>query len=873
MTALIGLLMFSFIWVPVVVAACIAYDLPEGKRPLQALRERCVLAAGLLTLLAELVGLYALLRGVSPLRAWLGMFRGATSYQSLGRWCLAVLAALPLAAAVGCAVRYVFSARRARRRRLEPISRRKRALLMLTAVSAAGVLILGAYYGFNGASHLRLQEICREQNTLGSAGSGEDEAYVVLENTGALPVETGGMQLQSDSDERACALAQKTIAPGAAAEFRMRKDAFVDIRKSGGSTVRLVTATGAETDAVVLPEMPDDTAWRRTADGWERCLLATAAVTEATAALPAPTASAPGGFYEEAFSLTLSAPEGCAIYYTLDGSVPTAASEPYTGPIRVYDRSAEPNRFRAVQNVREDYLSHHAIGAEPVDKAFVLRAVAVDESGAQSPILTETYFVAQEAYRDRTVVSLVADPEDLFGDDGIYVTGAAYEQWYAAKRAAEAAGEPFSEPEPQPNFLQHGAAWERDANFEVYQAGTPVLNQQAGVRVQGNTSRLGVLKRFAVFSRPQYSGSRLFAAPLFPDKQTHSVVLRDGFDNAFSNALVLGRDVAAVESLPVSVFLNGEFWYDTYLQEKYSATFFAEAYGVAKDDVEYIRIGDWSNNTAEEKSAYTALLNAFTARDLSDDAAYAALCETVDIQSYIDYACVNVYLGNCDSNEKMNTCVWRTLTDEFTPYGDGRWRWALSDMDLKRANAAELHGVRTAQVNTFSQGAHEDLKRFPPLLTGGTVWEALKASPAFRQQFVLTFMDLVNTTFAVDRVEAQLAAWGQDLSYDDWFFRDRAGFITAYMEQELGLAGTQETLTITADAPDCGVVRLNTITPELSGGSWSGSYYTDYPVTLTAEPAAGHVFVGWDIDGQRVTDPTVVVPIRRGGSSVHVIFE
>ena len=42
---------------------------------------------------------------------------------------------------------------------------------------------------------------------------------------------------------------------------------------------------------------------------------------------------------------------------------------------------------------------------------------------AVSEAVTATYFVGENPYRDKLVVSLVADPEDLFGENGIYVTG------------------------------------------------------------------------------------------------------------------------------------------------------------------------------------------------------------------------------------------------------------------------------------------------------------------------------------------------------------------------------------------------------------------------------------------------------------------
>ena len=873
MTAMIGILMFLSIWIPAIISGSIAFEPTADTQRAGWLRDRRFLVAGGAALLAALILLYAFGRGFGPIRVLLGAFRGGITAQNLADWCLALLFALPAAAVIGCAVRFHFSAKRRSRRTWEALPRRKKALLTLTAVCAAAVWIFGVYLGLTGTSGLRIQEICREVSILGSEGGEEDVAYIILKNTGDLPCETGGMQLITDTDDRPFTLASKTIAPGGTALFQTQKERFVDIKKSGGTTVRLVTPFGTETDAVTLPEMPDDMVWLLTDQGWTSRLSEKAAQAAGTAEIAAPTFSEPGGFYDNAFSLALSAPEGCEIYYTVDGSTPSAETTAYTGPIRVYDRSAEPNQYRSIRNVRTEYLSHSEIGTEPVDKAFVVRAVAVDRSGAQSAVRTETYFIGLDAYRDRTVVALTADPEDLFGENGIYVTGAKYEAWYQAKREAEAAGNTYSVSAPQPNFMQHGALWERGGNFEVFHNAQPVLNQPVGVRIQGNTSRSYALKRFSVFSRSQYSGSRLFAEPLFDGKQTHSITLRSGFDNAFTNALVSGRNVAVLGSAPATVFLDGEFWYDTFIQEKYSNTFFAETYGVAKDDVEYIRIGMWENSTASEKDTYTELLHQIGSMDLSDDDAYAALNEIIDVQSYIDYACINAYLANSDSNDKMNTCVWRTKTNEFLPYGDRRWRWALNDMDLKRDKAAEVHGCRMAELNTFSQGAHEDTERFPPLLSGSVFWETLKTSPRFRQQFALTFMDLVNTTFEPQHVAQLLEAWGSDLSYDDDFYRDRAGFITGYMAEELGLSGTQETLTITTDTPDGGAVRLNTVTPDLSGGSWSGAYYTDYPVTLTAEPAEGHTFVGWDVNGTRYTDLTIEVPIRRGGSTVHAIFQ
>ena len=871
MAALIGIFMFIFIWVPAAIAVFTASDADLKADLKQLAKSKSALVSAAIAILMELTMLYAFLSGAGPFDALFGAFLGRTAYQSIAQWCFAILLSLPLAAVIGCAVRYYLSGNR--KRVWRPIPARKKAILTLTAVCAALPLILGIFFGLTGTNHLRIVEVCREQSTLGEADGEEDISYLILKNTGSLPCETEGLVVQSDDEQRTYRLLPTTISAGDTATFKAQKDRFVDLKKNGGSVLRLLSAYGAELDSIALPEMPDDTAYRLTDEGWQACALTEEAVGGETE-VPAPVFSKLGGFYDEAFSLELSAPEGCEIYYTLDGSIPTAESTKYTGPIRVYDRSAEPNQFRSIQNVQAEYLDKKAIGQEPVDKAFVIRAVSLGSDGKQSPVLTETYFIGLSDYSDKNVVSLVADPEDLFGENGIYITGAEYDAWYAQKREADAAGRGFSVPEPVPNFMQRGAAWERAANCELFERASSALNQPVGIRIQGNTSRVYALKRFTLYSRSEYNGSRLFQIPLFDGKLTHSFTLRAGFDNAFCNEIMKNRDVASFRSVPVSVFLNGEYWYDTFLQEKYSATYYAETFDVAKDDVESIEIGAWGKTSSDEKNTYLDFLHYMESHDFSDSEEYDKLGEIVDIQSYLDYTCANVYLANCDTDEKLNTCIWRTKTNEFTDYGDHRWRWALQDMDLNRKQGRDFNQYQTcAEINSFRDHFEEDLKKRPPMLAGGTIWESLKASPIFRQQFVLTFMDLINTTFEVNHVTELLETWGKDISYDDYFYRDRAGYITRYMEDELNLAGTQETLTITTDTPEFGAVQLNTVTPDLSGGSWSGRYYTDYPVTLTAVPSEGHAFVAWEVNGKRITEPTIEADILKGGSTVHVIFQ
>lgn len=827
---------------------------------------RILLALGL-SLVLETLLWYAFSGTADPISLGLKLKRRTATYQTLIRWSAAMACSIPMSLLLGMGIRSVKLVRGGVAVVRRPVSRSVRGVVLLIASTLVLGLMLSAYYGAQGARLVRIQEFCRkEQSAEGDVG------FVVLRNDGGLSNAPQGLFLSADEkDLRQYRLADVTIAPGETERLTEESARFLDVSKSGGQTVYLSDGLGHILDTVDLPALPTDTSLRWLDGEWAVYDLTRDMDLNDAVSVSAPTFSAKGGFYDSEFSLTLTAPAGCEIHYTLDSSTPNGDSPVYRSPIRIYDPSAEANRYRAVQNVRANYLDYDPIGTEPVEKAMVVRAVAVDAVGNCSSTVTETYFVGrEEADTQRTVISLVADPEVLFGEDGIYVTGSAYETWYAAKREAERSGKKFNEPQPPLNFMARGMDAEREGNFELYDAGSAVVNQAAGLRLQGNTGRVGVLKRFSVYARSIYSGSSRFSAPLFPGRETHSIALRSGFDNAFCHQLAAGRDVAVLPVRPVRVFLNGEFWYDTYMLEKYCGTYFAETFGVSKDDVELVDIGSWNMLGDAERSAYEQLLKFVADHDMSDPENYAALCRIADMQSYIDYACLNVILGNADSHEKMNMTLWRTKVDELSTYGDGRWRWALNDMDLNRSYNLEHSGAaRVSDINSFTASRSSD---WPALLSGGTFYEGVKASEAFREQFVLTFMDLINTTFHPDNTGALLASMGKDLSYDDSFYRDRPEAITACMAEEFGLEGEAGEVHLTVSDNSAGRIRINTITPELGENGWSGKYYSAYPVTLTAQTFAGYAFDHWEINGERMDEPTIRLPITEKGVNVHAVF-
>lgn len=186
------------------------------------------------------------------------------------------------------------------------------------------------------------------------------------------------------------------------------------------------------------------------------------------------------GIYEGAFSLTMEAPAGYRIYYTLDGRDPTDAA---------------------------------------VDKAVCLRAACVNANGEWSRETRANYFIGDvqqhipgikescEAAGSRlAVICMTVNEEDLFDHaNGIYVKGDRFEADYL---------EPYVKGDARnadANYKGRGREWEREASIEFYEVDEGGMDyafgQNCGIRIQGNYSRSDLQKSFRFYARFPDSGS------------------------------------------------------------------------------------------------------------------------------------------------------------------------------------------------------------------------------------------------------------------------------------------------------------------------------------------------------------------------------
>ncbi len=699
-----------------------------------------------------------------------------------------------------------------------------------------------------GRSSLMITEVCTGSGTYANE-YGLYGDYIELYNPLPFPVDTGSLSLTDDLEAFPTPIQSPSKVParGYAIVWPNSGSGGFGLGKDGDSVYLL---SGSQLlDSVTVPSLTQGNVYARNAEtlAWEvhdpSPMAPSAAYRKADIPL---SFSAEAGFYQEPFDLTLTAPEGCQIYYTLDSSNPDETSIPYTGPIQVKNVCDAPNVYRMTQRVVRDWKEYTPDDTH-VDKAFVIRAIAIHENGSRSEIVTKSYFVDMPQYQDKMVLSLVSDPEGLFGPDGIYVTGVEYDTLY----------EKGEDNLPTANFSKHGMENEVEGHAELFQQDELLLSQPVGLRLQGASTRFLPLKRFIVYSRPRFSGSRYFDYDLF-GKDTHSFFTRENYTDVIAHELVIDTNVGGMATIPAHVFLDGEYWYTVYLRERYDEDFIGQKFSVDPDTIEIA------------KKIPQEIYDFIEGMYFGAEESYEGLNEIMDIQSYIEFLAANIYMNNLDTMEYKNLRMWRTNGySGLDGFGDGRWRFLIYDLDALSWNGPGYYGMDAYAVDSFS---HPRVYSPEESYNTDTVYAALKESDIFCKNFVLTFMDMANTCFEKEQVAKILASYGRERTWNDSFFEYRFDYIVPCLAKEFDLQGTLEEITLSVNQPGSGSIHINSVTPELENGHWSGKYYTDYPVTITAQPEEGYEFVAWHQGSETDTSQQLEVQLRPGTNTWEAEF-
>ena len=605
--------------------------------------------------------------------------------------------------------------------------------------------------------------------------------------------------------------------------------------------------------------------------------------------LPQPVVSTPAGLYTSPVSVSASVDsDGAVVRYTLDGSEPKESSPILSTPLNFSSRAGTPNGISLIPTNEQQVGAPFFEGWEPpageVFKIHTLRLRAFKPAAMPSRPLTQSYLIdtAGSNRYSLPIVSVTADAAHFFDHNtGIYVTGA------------------------NNNYFQSGSEWERPGSVEFFEPdGTPGFNLGAGIRIHGGSTRNRPRKSLRIYAR---SPSTL-EYPLFPDKSVtrfDTFLLRNSgndwgnsvFRDAFMQSLVAHSTLDNQHARPAIVFLNGEYWGIHTIRDRFDDGYYEHHYGLEEDEFTQIETA-YNGSTSEIiydrgnpdlLADYQDLANFIDTQGVVVPANYSAVADRMDIDNYIEHYTAQIYFGNTDwpgNNMRMWRSAESNRTEGVPFHLDGRWRWILFDTDFGFGLDffyVPGHGD-FANHNTLAYAASPVQTGFSNHPNGTLVFRRLLQNADFQQAFVTRFSDQLNTTFSTNRVVNQLAEfeavygaemaehvhrwrqpynWANDVNRMRAYALQRTDAVWGHLQSFFGL-GSRVGVSVNVNDGALGNVRVNTMELASQPGvgdpvlPWTGAYFPDYPVTVTALPVDGADFVAWLDAAQQVvsTDPS-----------------
>ncbi len=469
-----------------------------------------------------------------------------------------------------------------------------------------------------------------------------------------------------------------------------------------------------------------------------------------------------GGIYQDTVSLTLTAPEGYTVYYTVDGNDPRdGGGEVYTQPLTLTDTTHllwGPMMSQLGKVMGTTYYPT----ASTFPGAWVVKAYAVsDADGEVTPLTTQTYFVGA-SFEDSSLdmVSVTLDPKDFIGTEGIYNNAnggtteerdkvAAYIEFFTAKDAASVTDGRVYAGWSEIAMNGKGSLGMTQKSFRILFKNTIEGEDDMGENLATMNYDL-----FGEYAATTPDGERVtwYRHLLLRNgggDMSGSTISRSHFGDAYIQRVdrFLRADMMASNS--VMVYVNGEFWGIYNTRDRLDTKYFEGKYGIPEEDFTMLEcphplVYGWDadyttayGDPAEAK-VFMDLIHFCRTNDLSIPENYQYVADRVDIDGLIDFFCGQIYLC-CSDWPSNNIKVWRNTNPELM---DTKWHFCIVDTD---------HGVGlNSSVDTNLFGVINDVSVM------GSLFNRLCGNKEFKDQFIARFIWCLEFYFAPDWMLSEL---------------------------------------------------------------------------------------------------------------------
>lgn len=385
---------------------------------------------------------------------------------------------------------------------------------------------------------------------------------------------------------------------------------------------------------------------------------------------------APGDY--EAFFLTVkvpeNAPEGTRLLLTTDGREPVLAD---TVPDNLYYSGIIWTAVVRAKLYHPDYLMR--------------------------PSTVHSYIFASHSTNNIDVISLVTDPDGLYGEEeGIFATSER-QNWR------------------RPGVIQY---------FQAGQGHEMVINQPTEFRVHGGVSRQLPQKSLAVYAHERYSGSEAFDVALWPGKpevtRTKSFVLRSG-GNTFGNERIndqLAHELAArylpkvdyMAYSPAIYYINGVYKGIVDVRERSNDDYVWANYGGLEDI-------DMVENNMELKNGDNSTYEYAVGYSQSRYCTPERLGEYLDLDGLMDQFVLRSF-GHDTDFPQNNVVCWRPAD------GSQPWKWIMKDVDR-----FGIYALRNETSNDFL-GWLKELNYYPQYVRYMAPFRFLVENDELKEQYI-----------------------------------------------------------------------------------------------------------------------------------------
>lgn len=540
--------------------------------------------------------------------------------------------------------------------------------------------------------------------------------------------------------------------------------------------------------------------------------------------LEAPVIDTDSKLFKSSFSVSVAIPEGCTLRYTTDGTAPTLSNGRTSTTGRFTVSTSTSYRFRLFKD-----------GMLP------------------STVLTRTY-IKDEGKYCFPIISIVADNNDLFAsDNGIFS--------YSSN------GRPGN---GQSSNYNANMDWDRPVNFEfITEDGKSVINQECDYSACGGWSRGWEPHSFKLKASKEYEMKNSFDYRFFSEKpflKHKTLQIRNGGNDnncRIKDAAVQG--IVASSGLyvdhqawqPVHVFYNGKHKAVLNMREPNNKHYAYANYGIDTDLMDQFEINPDSGYVQMEGTEEAFLRVYDLSKTASTEASYKEICSLVDIDEFINYMAVELYIGSTD---------WpHNNLKGFRSTEDGKFHFVLFDLDFALNTDDTFNWLANHKTYTNENALHgydwslsksiEGTRRTYELKFV-TIFLNLLNNDSFRKQFIDAFCLVAGSVFEPSRVKEIVNKMSTYLGTNGWVSPSGSanqiinGFnssrqstmidkMKAYSKMKLSKVSSVKAR-LSSNIEDAKILVNG---QEVPTGKFYGTLF--YPITVKAIAPAGYRFVGW----------------------------